>query len=304
MRLSPVRVFPDSHSGIDEAGLGPILGPYCAACVTIQYQRPPTLWPRSFPPVPQENLLTVGDSKKIYSPGKIQPLERTVLAFHSHFHRERPQWGLDYFAPYGLTDLLWEQPWYKGLKDLPLPLAPEGPPLPPLEDQLQKEGMALGGLDLVVCPARPFNDLLKDWGNKAKVCQELLSPLVQKALGNSKHIHIDRQGNRHYYSDWLLRLFPDRALQVERESPDCSRYFLENRTVEFLVKGDSRSFEIALASLFAKYSRELCMASFNLYWQKKYPDLRATAGYPQDGQRFLKELAIRQPLPPSIRRLR
>jgi hypothetical protein len=37
--------------------------------------------------------------------------------------------------------------------------------------------------------------------------------------------------------------------------------------------------------------RELFMIGFNRYWCRHVPDLRPTAGYYQDGQRFLTDIA-------------
>jgi hypothetical protein len=47
---------------------------------------------------------------------------------------------------------------------------------------------------------------------------------------------------------------------------------------------------VALASMTAKYVRELLMDRFNRFWQHHAPDLKPTAGYVQDGRRFLAEI--------------
>jgi hypothetical protein len=39
------------------------------------------------------------------------------------------------------------------------------------------------------------------------------------------------------------------------------------------------------------------MACFNRYWTEQVPELRSTAGYYQDGRRFLKDIG------PHVRRL-
>ncbi len=47
---------------------------------------------------------------------------------------------------------------------------------------------------------------------------------------------------------------------------------------------------VALASMLAKYVRELCMGQFNRYWGHLVPGLQPTAGYYVDAQRFLGEI--------------
>jgi hypothetical protein len=50
----------------------------------------------------------------------------------------------------------------------------------------------------------------------------------------------------------------------------------------------------ALASMTAKYLRELSMRAFNEFWCSRIPDLRPTAGYPKDAHRFRKAIAATQ----------
>ncbi|MFM9068571.1 MAG: hypothetical protein ACKOUR_14755, partial [Planctomycetota bacterium] len=52
-----------------------------------------------------------------------------------------------------------------------------------------------------------------------------------------------------------------------------------------------------LASMVAKYLREVCMKQFNTFWQSHCPGLAPTAGYPVDARRFWSETAaLRQQL--------
>ena len=62
------------------------------------------------------------------------------------------------------------------------------------------------------------------------------------------------------------------------------------RFEELSQAGESRHLLVALASLISKYVRELLMESFNAYWSREVPGLRPTAGYYQDGLRFLKDI--------------
>ena len=51
---------------------------------------------------------------------------------------------------------------------------------------------------------------------------------------------------------------------------------------------------VALASMTAKYHRELAMRALNQYWQNRVDGLRTTAGYPVDAKRFKSEIAATQ----------
>ena len=46
---------------------------------------------------------------------------------------------------------------------------------------------------------------------------------------------------------------------------------------------------VALASMAAKYLRELSMQAFNAHWSARIPGLRETAGYPVDAARWRRE---------------
>jgi hypothetical protein len=50
----------------------------------------------------------------------------------------------------------------------------------------------------------------------------------------------------------------------------------------------------ALASMTAKYLRELSMKAFNEFWRAHIPELKPTAGYYRDAWRFKKEIAAIQ----------
>ena len=61
----------------------------------------------------------------------------------------------------------------------------------------------------------------------------------------------------------------------------------------FRTKGEA-FLPTALASMTAKYLRELSMRAFNEYWCARVPNLRPTAGYPGDASRFRGEVAALQ----------
>ena len=84
------------------------------------------------------------------------------------------------------------------------------------------------------------------------------------------------------------------------ESDENSAYRVDGlkRKVSLVFKprADGGSLPVALASMLAKYLREVFMRQFNRYWQQHVPDLEPTAGYPTDAGRFyaLIQRAMRQ----------
>jgi hypothetical protein len=98
-----------------------------------------------------------------------------------------------------------------------------------------------------------------------------------------------------------MQTFPDRHLHITEIGPASSTYRLANARsdwhFDFVVDGDQRHLPIALASMTAKYVRELMMERFNAFWLALQPALRPTAGYYNDAQRFLTDIA---PLLPTV----
>ena len=81
---------------------------------------------------------------------------------------------------------------------------------------------------------------------------------------------------------------------TERESAACSSYRLAlgGRTVRirFQRAADATDRAAALASMVAKYTRELFMEGLNGFFASRVAGLRPTAGYYEDGRRFLGEV--------------
>jgi len=114
---------------------------------------------------------------------------------------------------------------------------------------------------------------------------------------------MDRHGGRRYYADMLSGAFPMTTVEAVEESPTLSRYRLlhggpatgdaEAGAVTLTVRErcEEASTATALASMAAKYVRELAMRQLNAYFQERVPGLRATAGYGLDAWRFLDDIA-------------
>jgi hypothetical protein len=297
------------YSGIDEAGLGPLLGPYCVGLTSFESgelheKNLYAILQGIIGRVPGDPAPIVCDSKKLYTPQKgLGALENSVLSFFCLLH-DQPVDFSGFLSPLigrERMETLKEIPWFKEINQLALPLCPENNNIQEstmiLNKNLNERGVILKDLALAFVPAGDFNNKLKRGINKGTLCQEVVTPLLVRALGREEtFITIDRQGGRRYYGDWLINLLPGQPLRAEEEGPERSIYRSGDREIGFYVKGDCLALETALASLFAKYAREAAMVLFNRYWQSR-AEIKKTAGYYTDGQRFIKDLLSRGLMP-------
>ncbi|MBN2657539.1 MAG: hypothetical protein JXR86_10810 [Spirochaetales bacterium] len=283
------------YAGIDEAALGPVLGPYCAAAVSFGVSESTEL----SAVFSEYQKLQIGDSKKIFTSGKTPgPLEKTALSFLYSYSETIPEnlrsllSGLN--IPKAYLEEIRSIPWYKNLEEYPVPAYSSRKEIEQsgkdLCSFLQNKSLKLDSLIMDVVPARRFNSHLLSGRNKGETCQVLLAPLLRRVYGEKRRITVDRQGGRRYYGEWLMKLFPGSAMAIRKETAGLSEYDIGNSSVRFQVRGDDIYLETALASIFSKYLREMMMVPFNDYWTEKIPDLKRTAGYPQDGKRFIGDL--------------
>src|SRR5262249_52406986 len=99
-----------------------------------------------------------------------------------------------------------------------------------------------------------------------------------------------KHGGRHFYYEPLIEAFPDVWIDRGDEGPLLSRYTFRapGRRLDLCLqpRADAECGLVALASIVSKTVRERWMERFNAYWAARIPDLRPTAGYPTDAQRF------------------
>ena len=262
--------MPERLIGVDEAGLGPLLGPFCLAafCTTRSWLNP------------------VKDSKKLHKKDNLFPLisacEVYLPGFNPKVFRDCP---IDHFGP-------WPEPWFSGSRREGAELH-SGP-------QITKPEKSMGdSLFCLSAGVSHYNASLEETGNKSETTAQYLSKIVRLAIADSNEyerltLWIDRQGGRKHYAplveSWGV------TLNTHKESPELSRYrgHIEGKPCEinFAVKADATHHPVAAASCFAKLRRELAMEQFNGWWRKHAPNLRETAGYWEDGLRFLSEVEI------------
>jgi len=283
--------------GIDEAGYGPNLGPMvqAAAALSIPEGCDPWLalapWLRRSADKDKSRVL-VDDSKKVNA-GKngLAKLEAGPAAFLGL----RPGTTLgDWLAAIGLPgtlDELGNEAWYEGAETLPLfDDVPSD-----RREALRDAGIETLLLGVKVFPAPIFNRILAGSGTKATVTGIGVSSLlatVRTGLAGFEPVVVscDKLGGRNHYAPIVQAAFPEAWTTTELESAGESRYRIDSLgrpvTVSFKPRADAESPATALASMTAKYLREVFMGQFNRWWQSRVPDLAPTAGYPLDAKRF------------------
>jgi len=294
-------------AGVDEAGLGPILGPLVVAGVTMRGPEGIDPWQglagvisRGRPAIGQ---IQVADSKKVkQGPHGMARLERTVLSFWTAWHGSLPTCTEELLEACGV-DLgrLRRCPWYADLSHrLPLHSSREDIEL---AAHLLRRTLAEVEIEILHMALRPveveeFNLLIERTDNKSVAHFHAYAEVISALLANmpdGSHLVADRCGGRSHYAQILRERCPDMTVQVIHERVDSSAYRLlkDGRALRltFASRGEERAFPTALASCCAKYLRELLIYALNTWFCRQVPGLRRTAGYYVDGKRFLADIA-------------
>ena len=302
--------------GTDEAGYGPNLGPLVVSAslwrvphalrdadlydVLEDYVVADTVT-RDDPHVP------IADSKRLYSSGDSwAQLELGLLtclqALQISCERAADVWRA--LAPQALETLAAE-PWQTGFELT----TPQGVEIEQIEERAAGlvAGLALKKIELLAIAARPlfaaeFNQRCAELDNKSTLLSHVTLGLVRDLIAEHKLdepllVHCDKHGGRNRYAALLQHFFPDELVQVIAEAREKSvyRFGPTERRVEFRFVAKGEGFlPAALASMSCKYLRELAMLAFNNFWQQRIPNLKPTAGYPEDAKRFRQEIAAVQ----------
>jgi ribonuclease HII len=306
------------YAGIDEAGYGPMLGPLCVASTVfvLEEHEPadgaPDMWALLEEAVcrsrrDRRHRIAVDDSKKLKSArsATVHPcrhLERGVLSFLPLIDApDALQLPADDEAL--LTRLGATAPghrWYAFSH--PLPVGQSADELHITARRLQRameaQSIRMDDLALRLVDAHDLNREYERTGSKAAVNMHAVLQLVQRIWEKHGEAHprimIDRQGGRQHYLRELQIAWPEAHHHVIAESEALSRYRVEAgarvMTLSFCRGGDGRHLPIALASMTAKYVRELMMLRLNRYFRQFVVDLKPTAGYVQDARRYLRDI--------------
>ena len=268
---------------------------------------------------PKADRLAIADSKALYRPGLgLSLLERGMHAALAALDKPAASWSAIVEAlsadPDGSQRDL---PWHAGF-DCDLPVDVAGDELMLLGARLSATCAAAGARPValrarLVFPAE-FNELTERHGSKGAALSHvtigLLREMLQTLAGCAAAAEppakpgadrsyfgtpvpvlavCDKHGGRNHYHGLLQHFFPDQWIETLVESRAESRYHwgVPDTRVEVAFRRGGESFlPAALASMTAKYLRELAMKAWNAFWCARVPGLRPTAGYPLDARRF------------------
>lgn len=306
--------------GIDEAGYGPLLGPLVVSATA--FVMPEKLlranhWDVLAKAVSTEKKglagrLLITDSKKAYSrKSGIDHLRRTVLSSLHAWKNGSTQTGtiqdlLSLICPDTLESID-SYPWYKDINTHTLGHNPSDIAIAAgvLQKAMSEHNIQISSIQSRCLDVELYNMRVRKVKNKSRILFTELCALILEAFNrNTPHtepmqVIVDRQGGRINYQQELLRMFPGFSLSVIRQDPNMSSYELNRNgqvmRVHFCAKADTKYLVVGLASMVSKYLREVMMGSLNHYFCRLCPDLCPTAGYWQDGQRFMKDLATYLP---------
>lgn len=310
--------------GTDEAGYGPNLGPLVIAGTVWQSSSGagPDSWydllagvvsPRACSS--PEARLWWADSKTVYRSGQgLAALERGVLAACALIG-ERPATARELWALVtggdpleGLDEVAagWPADFDPRLPLDPATVRPSEATVRAWREEFSRAGVELRRLVARAVSPAEFNAACGLRQTKGSVLTAETLGLVAEALARealatealgSTLILCDKHGARQRYQPWLQESFPDHLVEVRRETADESRYAwgdgTTRREARFVVRAE-RHLPVALASMVAKYLRELAMRALNEFWRRRVPELRPTAGYPVDARRFRREITAAQ----------
>lgn len=317
--------MPLIYAGIDEAGYGPLLGPLCIGMSVLSVE----VWGEGQPAPDLWDVLSRGVCRKPSDPkrrvavddSKNLKLANSVVTKHPLVHLERGVGAfLNSIAALPTTDLelfdrlgaaLPPEPWYAGsAAAFPAGLTAGEVAIASsvLRGVLENAGVQVLELSCRVLGEGTFNEVVEAAGTKAAATEAALVKHLWNVWeqwgvcgrgGGGVRVVCDRQGGRADYVPMLSRAFPGVRVAETHHSDTQSRYELtgagadgrpRHMHVLFLVESERQHLPVALASMTAKLVRETMMARFNRWWCARMPELKPTAGYRGDGQRWLAEL--------------
>jgi ribonuclease HII len=297
-------------AGIDEAGYGPLLGPLVVSSAVFRVDEQnikSDMWHLLNNSVSQtkkslKGRFLITDSKKAYSRSSgIFNIRRTVIGFIKAMSADVD--NVNDLVKFLSSDSLERLKKYKYYANLEQELIKYDKDELSIAVKVLLRDLKSSNIELVSLCSRCldvgyYNNLVEVVKNKAsvlfsEVCS-LINDLIVKFPNEKIQIIVDRQGGRSHYRQALMDIFVGFEMTVLKEDERTSSYeMINDKTtvrIHFTTKADDRFLPAALASMTSKYLREELVDAMNRYFISKCPDLQPTAGYWQDGTRFIADL--------------
>jgi len=288
--------------GVDEAGYGPLLGPLVVAGAAFRADgesSPDRFAARLGDSLASAGLL-VGDSKRVFGASRdLAALELPLLAVLASSGAGLGRFD-DVLAAVGVDPRVrGAAPWYaEEFAAFPrrARVADVADAASRLRASLDAAGIEFVGLAADVVDERRLNAAFAS-GNKADALFDASSGVfdrlaARRAADEPLAAVFDRHGGRRYYAPSLQRRRPDALVAPLVETPTRSDYRVPidgaPALLRFQVEADGTFPQVGLASMLAKYLRETFMEMFNGYFARILPGVAPTAGYVEDGRRWLE----------------
>jgi len=262
-----------------------------------------------------DRRVPIADSKVLYNPAAgLRQLERGLHTVLSAMQEQLTCWSAIVQYCGADPDAHHRRVCWPDEFDCSLPIHADPHEISRLSARFSRACGAVGVRPLIIRARlvfpEQFNDLVAHYGNKATALSHVTVGLLREVMDSVSipqppapspqppiYAVCDKHGGRNFYTSLLQHHFSEHWISPTFESHAESHY--EWRTDEsrvrvcFRMNGEA-FLPTALASMTAKYLRELAMKAFNEFWCAHVPDLRPTAGYYGDSRRFKKAIADKQ----------